>query len=126
LLLRRPDLSVGQIRGNVNTRLRKLEEGAFDALVLAVCGLQRLEKLDLATEILSPEIMLPAVGQGVLAIECRAGDDAVRGVLQPIHDPGTAVCAGAERAMPAALDGSCRSPGSPNSRAIGWRSMDWC
>ena len=110
LLLRRPDLSVGPIRGNVNTRLRKLEEGEFDALVLAVCGLQRLEKLDLATEILSPEIMLPAVGQGVLAIEYRAGDDAVRGVLQPIHDPGTALCAGAERAMLAALDGSCRTP----------------
>src|SRR5215467_4239783 len=110
LLLRRPDLSVGPIRGNVNTRLRKLEEGEFDALVLAVCGLQRLEKLDLATEILSPEIMLPAVGQGVLALECRTGDDPVRGVLQPIHDPGTAVCAGAERAMLAALDGSCRTP----------------
>ena len=109
-LLRRPDLSVGPLRGNVNTRLRKLQEGEFDAVVLAVCGLERLGKADLATEILSPEIMLPAVGQGVLAIECRAGDDAVRALLNPVHDPGTAACAGAERAMLAALDGSCRTP----------------
>jgi len=110
LLSRRPDLSVAPLRGNVNTRLRKLQEGEFDAVVLAVCGLERLGKADLATEILSPEIMLPAVGQGVLAIECRAGDDAVRALLNPVHDPGTAACAGAERAMLAALDGSCRTP----------------
>jgi hydroxymethylbilane synthase len=110
LLLRRPDLSVAPLRGNVNTRLRKLQEGEFDAVVLAVCGLERLGKADLATEILSPEIMLPAVGQGVLAIECRAGDDAVRALLGPAHDPSTAACAGAERAMLAALDGSCRTP----------------
>ena len=110
LLLRRPDLTVGPIRGNVDTRLRKLEEGEFDAVVLAVCGLERLGKLDLATEILSPEIMLPAVGQGVLAIECRAGDEAVRAVVHSVNDPGTAACAGAERAMLAALDGSCRTP----------------
>lgn len=110
LLLQRPDLMVGPIRGNVNTRLRKLEEGEFDAIVLAVCGLERLGKLDLATEILPPERMLPAVGQGVLAIECRAGDEATRAVVGPVHDPGTAACAAAERAMLAALDGSCRTP----------------
>src|SRR5215469_1625478 len=110
LLLQRPDLMVGPIRGNVNTRLRKLEEGEFDAIVLAVCGLERLGKSHLATEILSPEVMLPAIGQGVLAIECRAGVDAVQALLRPVHDPGTAACAGAERAMLAALDGSCRTP----------------
>jgi hydroxymethylbilane synthase len=110
LLLQRPDLIVGPIRGNVNTRLRKLEEGEFDAVVLAVCGLERLGRLDLATEILPPEIMLPAVGQGVLAIECRADDDAVRAFLRSVHDPDTAACAAAERAMLAALDGSCRTP----------------
>ena len=110
LLLQRPDLMVGPIRGNVNTRLRKLEEGEFDAIVLAVCGLERLGKSHLATEILSPEVMLPAIGQGVLAIECRAGVDAVQALLRPVHDPGTAACAAAERAMLAALDGSCRTP----------------
>src|SRR5262249_46005371 len=71
MLLQRPDLMVGPIRGNVNTRLRKLEEGEVDAVVLAVCGLERLGKSHLATEILPPEIMLPAVRQGVLSIEAR-------------------------------------------------------
>ena len=110
LLRLRPDLSVLPIRGNVNTRIDKLMAGEFDAIVLALCGLERLGKAGLATEILPPEVMLPAVGQGALAIECRAGDDALRQLLDPLHDPGTAACVGAERAMLAALDGSCRTP----------------
>ena len=110
LLHLRPDLSVLPIRGNVNTRIDKLMAGEFDAIVLALCGLERLGKAGLATEILPPEVMLPAVGQGALAIECRAGDDALRQLLDPLHDPGTAACVGAERAMLAALDGSCRTP----------------
>ena len=73
LLRRRPDLSIMPIRGNVNTRIDKLAAGEFDAIVVALCGLERLGKADLATEILMPEIMLPAVGQGALAIECRGG-----------------------------------------------------
>ena len=71
LLRRRPDLTILPIRGNVNTRMRKLDAGEIDALVLALCGLERLGKAELATEILSREIMLPAVGQGALALECR-------------------------------------------------------
>ena len=109
LLRRRPDLRIVPIRGNVNTRLRKLEAGDVEALVLALCGLERLGMAGHATEILSPDVMLPAVGQGVLAIECRAGDEGLR-LLAPLHDPGTAACVAAERAMLAALDGSCRTP----------------
>ena len=110
LLRRRPDLRVVPIRGNADTRLKKLEAGETDAIVLALCGLERLGIAERATEILSREVMLPAVGQGVLAIECRAGDDGLRRLLDPLHDPGSAACADAERAMLAALDGSCRTP----------------
>src|SRR6267143_1919092 len=75
LLRRRPDLTILPIRGNVNTRMRKLDSGQIDALVLALCGLERLGKAELSTEILSREIMLPTVGQGALALECRAADE---------------------------------------------------
>jgi hydroxymethylbilane synthase len=110
LLRRRPDLSVVPIRGNVGTRMAKLASGEFDAIVVALCGLERLGKADLASEILTPDIMLPAVGQGALAVECRTADDGLRQLLDPLHDPDTAACVGAERAMLAALDGSCRTP----------------
>jgi hydroxymethylbilane synthase len=110
LLWRRPDLHIVPLRGNVDTRLKKLAAGEVDAIVLALCGLERLGRAGLATEILSPEIMLPAVGQGALAIECRAGDEQVRALLRPLDDPDTTLCVGAERAMLAALDGSCRTP----------------
>ena len=110
LLRRRPDLRIVPIRGNVGTRLGKLEAGEVEALVLALSGLERLGMAKRATEILSLEVMLPAVGQGVLAIECRTGDDELRPLLAPLHDAGTAACVMAERAMLAALDGSCRTP----------------
>jgi len=110
LLLHRPDLRIVPVRGNVNTRIRKLHAGGVDALVLAVCGLERLGEAGLATEILPREIMLPAVGQGALAIECRAFDEPMRQLIQPLHDQLSAVCVGAERAMLASLDGSCRTP----------------
>jgi hydroxymethylbilane synthase len=110
LLHRRPDLAVVPIRGNVDTRMRKLDGGEVDAIVLALCGLERLGKAEHATEILSREVMLPAVGQGALAIECRTGENKLQRLLEPLHDPGSAVCVTAERAMLAALDGSCRTP----------------
>jgi hydroxymethylbilane synthase len=110
LLRYRPDLSIVPIRGNVNTRLRKMEAGEVDALVLALCGLVRLDLSGYATEILPREIMLPAVGQGALAVECRAADETVRQLLEPLNDPISAACVAAERAMLAALDGSCRTP----------------
>ena len=106
----RPDLLVVPIRGNVNTRLRKMEAGEVDALVLALCGLVRLDLSGRATEILPREVMLPAVGQGALAIECRTADQMVRQLVEPLHDPISAACVAAERAMLAALDGSCRTP----------------
>ena len=110
LLRHRPDLSIVPIRGNVNTRLRKMEGGEVDALVLALCGLERLDLSGHATEILPREVMLPAVGQGALALECRTADETVRQLVAPLHDPISAACVAAERAMLAALDGSCRTP----------------
>jgi hydroxymethylbilane synthase len=110
LLRHRPDLSTVPIRGNVNTRLRKMEAGEVDALVLALCGLVRLDLSGHATEILPREVMLPAVGQGALAIECRTANERVRQLVAPLHDPICAACVDAERAMLAALDGSCRTP----------------
>ena len=89
---------------------RKLEAGEVDALVLALCGLERLGKADRASEILSLEMMLPAVGQGALAIECRADDETCAAAGRPLHDAASAACVTAERAMLAALDGSCRTP----------------
>src|SRR2546428_318147 len=89
---------------------RQLAAGEVDALVLALCGLERLGKTALALEILPPERMLPAVGQGALAIECRSGDGELRQLLAPLNDPASAACVAAERAMLAALDGSCRTP----------------
>ncbi len=110
LLRRRPDLRVVPLRGNANTRIAKLEGGEVDATLLALCGLERIGLAHLATEILAPEIMLPAVGQGALAVECRAGDEGVRQLLAPLHDRQSAACTGAERSMLAVLDGSCHTP----------------
>jgi hydroxymethylbilane synthase len=110
LLRLRDDLAIIPIRGNVGTRLDKLAAGEVDALVLALCGLERLGKTELTLEILPPERMLPAVGQGALAIECRSGDGELQQLLAPLHDAASAACVAAERAVLAALDGSCRTP----------------
>lgn len=106
----RPDLVVVAIRGNVDTRLRKLDEGQFDAIVLARAGLVRLGLTARGTEILPPEVSLPAVGQGALGIECRIDDPATRARLAPLHDPETATCVAAERGVLVALGGDCRTP----------------
>ena len=110
LLRHRRDLSIVPIRGNVNTRLSKMEAGEVDALILALCGLVRLDLRRHATEILPREVMLPAVGQAALAVECRTADEMVCRLVEPLHDPISAACVAAERAMLAALDGSCRTP----------------
>lgn len=110
LLRLRPDLRVVPLRGNADTRIRKLQAGDVDATLLALCGLQRLGLAHLAAETLSPEIMLPAVGQGALAVACRAGDDAVGRLLVPFDDQPSRTCVEAERAMLEVLDGSCRTP----------------
>jgi len=110
LLRCRADLTVAAIRGNVDTRLDKLARGEVDALVLALCGLERLGRSAAVSEVLSAEAMLPAVGQGALAIEARADDADLRQCLLPLHNAASAACVTAERAMLAALDGSCRTP----------------
>jgi hydroxymethylbilane synthase len=106
----RPDVIIEPIRGNVDTRLRKLGEGAFDAIVLALAGLKRLGLAHAATEILTPEVSLPAIGQGALGIECRAEDARTRALLSALSHPETAACVAAERAVMAAVDGNCRTP----------------
>jgi len=110
LLHRRPDLRVVMLRGNVNTRMRKLGEGVADATLLAICGLKRIDMTAAANAVLDPEEMLPAVGQGAIGAECRVGDTAVRDWLAAIDHGPTRLCVEAERAMLAVLDGSCRTP----------------
>jgi len=106
----RPDLKVATLRGNVETRLRKLEAGEADATLLAVAGLKRLGLLAAATMILDPEEFLPAVGQGAIGIETRADDERTRALVVKINDADTATALAAERAFLAVLDGSCRTP----------------
>lgn len=106
----RPDLVIEPMRGNVDTRLRKVQEGQFDAIVLALAGLKRLGWQDRATEILEPEVSLPAVGQGALGIECRVDDEATRQALAVMADLEASICVAAERAVMAAVDGNCRLP----------------
>lgn len=110
VLNRHPRLKAVIFRGNVNTRLKKLEAGEADATILALAGLKRLGRMDVATEVLEPEVMLPAVGQGALGVACRADDGDAMRLLAAVNDTATATCVAAERAMLAVLDGSCRTP----------------
>ena len=109
MLAHRPDLRVVNFRGNVDTRLRKLAAGEVDATLLALAGLRRLGIED-AGIVLSPEEMLPAVGQGALGVECRADDAGSLALLAALDHPASAACVRAERALLAALDGSCHTP----------------
>jgi len=110
VLRARPDLRVVPLRGNVETRLGKVSDGKVDATLLAVAGLARLGLEGRVTEILSTELMLPAPAQGTIAVETRADDDRVRRYLKPLDDAATHARSTAERALLAALDGSCRTP----------------
>ena len=110
LLRFHPGLRVMNLRGNVGTRIRKIAEGAADATLLALAGLRRLGLADHARAVLEPDEMLPAVAQGAIGIERRAGDETIRVALAPLNDADTATCITAERALLAALDGSCRTP----------------
>lgn len=105
----RPDVQFLPIRGNVETRLRKLTEGQYEAVVLARAGLQRLD-LQPAFVALDPELLPPAPGQGALAIQCRAGDRALIELVEPLHDPATGAAVRAERRLMANLEGGCRLP----------------
>jgi hydroxymethylbilane synthase len=106
----RPDLQLADIRGNVDTRLRKLDEGQYDAIVLAAAGLARLSLLGRVTEFLDPQVFLPAPAQGALAIEIRADDVAVSGVVRTLDDAPARSAATAERAFLAGLGGGCDLP----------------
>jgi hydroxymethylbilane synthase len=106
----RPDLQIRSLRGNVNTRLRKLDEGEFDAIILAAAGLRRLGMRSRITSELTPEQSLPAIGQGAIGIECRVDDERVNALIAPLHDAETAVCVAAERAMNQRLMGGCQVP----------------
>jgi hydroxymethylbilane synthase len=103
-------LQVRPLRGNVQTRLRKLDEGQFSAIILAAAGLKRLGLANRITALLSAELSLPAVGQGALGIECRSDRTDLLKLMEPLHHAETAQCVEAERAMSRALGGSCQVP----------------
>jgi len=107
---RRPDLDVQDLRGNVDTRIRKLREGACDAILLARAGLVRLGRAEEATEVLDPDVILPAPGQGAIAIECRASDARTAAAVATLDHAATARAVAAERAFLAALHGGCNVP----------------
>jgi hydroxymethylbilane synthase len=107
---RHPGLDVRPLRGNVETRLVKLDRGDYGAVVLAVAGLKRLGLTARLRSVLDPEVSLPAPGQGALAIECRAGRTDLAALLAPLDDSATAACVRAERAVSRALGGSCQVP----------------
>jgi hydroxymethylbilane synthase len=111
LLARRPDLNVLPLRGNIDTRLRKLREENFDGIILAAAGLRRAAMFNEDEMVmLPPEVMLPAPGQGALALQCRRSDERTRELLAALNDATTATCVTAERAIVAALEGDCTSP----------------
>ena len=110
LMARYPHLEIRFLRGNVNTRLRKLDDGEYDAIILAAAGLKRLEFHARITAILTPEQSLPAVGQGAIGIECRADDARVQALLAPLADTDTTDRVNAERGMNHRLNGGCQVP----------------
>ncbi len=110
LSARRPDLKIATLRGNVNTRLRKLDDGEFDAIILASAGLIRLEFEERITAFIDAADSLPAIGQGAVGIECRADDERINALLAPLHHGDSAVCLTAERAMNHRLMGGCQVP----------------
>jgi len=105
-----PDAQVLPLRGNVNTRLAKLDAGDYDAIILASAGLIRLGMKARITQSLDPSDSLPAIGQGAIGIECRVDDAEINAMLQSLHDPDTGLCVSAERAMNARLQGGCQVP----------------
>jgi hydroxymethylbilane synthase len=115
----RPDLKVALFRGNVETRLRKLDEGVVDATLLAMAGLNRLGRADAVTSVLGVDMFPPAVGQGAIALVTRADDERMRELLGPILDAETGAALAAERAFLAVLDGSCRTPIAGHAEVAG-------
>lgn len=110
LQARRPDLQIVSLRGNVGTRLRRLDDGEYDGIILACAGLVRLGQGDRIRERLGAEVCLPAIGQGAIGVECRADDERVNALIAVLDHPVTHVCVSAERALNARLEGGCQVP----------------
>ena len=110
LKAKRPDLDIRDLRGNVNTRLRKLDEGQYDAIILAAAGLIRLKMNERIAQYIEPEEMLPANGQGAVGIECRINDENIKALLAPLECSTTRIRVLTERAMNKALEGGCQVP----------------
>jgi hydroxymethylbilane synthase len=119
LLLYRDDLDVVDMRGNVETRLRKLESGQVDALVLAAAGLERLGLQDRVSEILTQDVMIPAAGQGILAIAMRIDDNKTQRLVDAFEDPNARAAGACERGFLAALGGGCQAPAGALAEVIG-------
>jgi hydroxymethylbilane synthase len=110
LLSIRPDLEIVQLRGNLETRFRKLDEGQFDAMILAAAGVKRLGWEQRITEIIDPAVSLPAIGQGAIGIECRTDDGFINSLIAPLNHEETSICVRAERALLKRLQGGCQVP----------------
>ena len=110
LLSIRPDLRIVQLRGNLETRFRKLDEGQFDAMILAAAGVKRLGWAHRITEIIDPSVSLPAIGQGAIGIECRTQDKFINSLIAPLNHEETSICVRAERALLKRLQGGCQVP----------------
>jgi hydroxymethylbilane synthase len=116
LLSARPDLKIEQLRGNLDTRLRKLDEGRFDAIILAAAGVKRLGLQNRITEILPFEVSLPAIGQGAIGIECRKDDVFINALIAQLNHEETSLCVKAERAFLKKLEGGCQVPIAAHAR----------
>jgi hydroxymethylbilane synthase len=121
LMALRPDLKIHPLRGNVDTRLRKLEAGDYDAIILAAAGLNRLGKTQLVRQILPPEVMTPAAGQGALGVEIRKGDNTTRALLAFLDDAAASATTNCERALLSKLGGGCQVPIGAFAEAVGSR-----
>ncbi|MBI4849765.1 MAG: hydroxymethylbilane synthase [Nitrospirae bacterium] len=122
LLNKRPDLKITHLRGNLDTRLRKLDEGQFDAIILAVAGVKRLGWKERITQVLEPEISLPAIGQGAVGIECRMDDEFINKLLKKLNHKATSVCVRAERSFLKKLEGGCQVPIGAYAQLISQKS----
>jgi hydroxymethylbilane synthase len=118
----RPDLNIVQLRGNLDTRLRKLDEGQFDAIILAAAGIKRLGLQDRITEILPFKVSLPAIGQGAIGIECRINDEIINEIVGVLDHEETSIAVRAERAFLKRLEGGCQVPIAAYARIISQQS----
>ena len=123
LLSVRPDLKIEQLRGNLDTRLRKLDEGQFDAIILAAAGVKRLGLHNRLTEILPFALSLPAIGQGAIGIECRIDDVFINALIAPLNHEETSLCVKAERAFLKKLQGGCQVPIAAHARLAGGKIL---